>query len=195
MSVTETLAAYVAGSKLDAIARDVRDEAKRAIFNYLGCALGGSIEPALSNYFVDTSALAKRYLVETGTNWIRDWTKASAGNVVIISEMTTIEMFSLLNRRVRENSISLQEMTRLQRAFLGHVSFEYLVVLSESPINILARNLVNKHPLRTLDAIQLASAIYARETLGESMTFVCADNQLLQFASVEGFSVDNPNLH
>jgi 2-methylcitrate dehydratase PrpD len=47
MSVTETLAAYVAGSKLDAIARDVRDEAKRAIFNYLGCALGGSIEPAL----------------------------------------------------------------------------------------------------------------------------------------------------
>jgi predicted nucleic acid-binding protein len=149
----------------------------------------------LSNYFVDTSALAKRYLVETGTNWIRDWTKASAGNVVIISEMTTIEMFSLLNRRVRENSISLQEMTRLQRAFLGHVNFEYLVVLSESPINILARNLVNKHPLRTLDAIQLASAIYARETLGESMTFVCADNQLLQFASVEGFSVDNPNLH
>jgi 2-methylcitrate dehydratase PrpD len=47
MSVTEELAAYVVGSKLDSIPRDVRDEAKRAIFNYLGCALGGSIEPAL----------------------------------------------------------------------------------------------------------------------------------------------------
>jgi 2-methylcitrate dehydratase PrpD len=47
MSVTEALAAYVVGSTLEAIPRDVRDEAKRAIFNYLGCALGGSIEPAL----------------------------------------------------------------------------------------------------------------------------------------------------
>lgn len=46
-AVTEALAAYVVGSTYDAIARDVRLEAKRAIVNYLGCALGGSIEPAL----------------------------------------------------------------------------------------------------------------------------------------------------
>jgi 2-methylcitrate dehydratase PrpD len=47
MSVTEALADYVVASRLEGIPRDVRDEAKRAIFNYLGCALGGSIEPAL----------------------------------------------------------------------------------------------------------------------------------------------------
>jgi 2-methylcitrate dehydratase PrpD len=47
MSVTETLAAYVVNSRFDAIPQDVRDEAKRAILNYFGCALGGSIEPAL----------------------------------------------------------------------------------------------------------------------------------------------------
>jgi 2-methylcitrate dehydratase PrpD len=47
MSVTQALAEYVTHSTLEAIPRDVRDEAKRAIFNYLGCALGGSIEPAL----------------------------------------------------------------------------------------------------------------------------------------------------
>jgi len=47
MSVTEALADYVVASRLEAIPRDVHDEAKRAIFNYLGCALGGSIEPAL----------------------------------------------------------------------------------------------------------------------------------------------------
>jgi 2-methylcitrate dehydratase PrpD len=45
--VTESLAAYVVGSRYDAIPRDVRNEAKRAIVNYLGCALGGAIEPAL----------------------------------------------------------------------------------------------------------------------------------------------------
>jgi 2-methylcitrate dehydratase PrpD len=47
MSVTEALATYVVDSKLETIPRDVQDQAKRAIFNYLGCALGGSIEPAL----------------------------------------------------------------------------------------------------------------------------------------------------
>ncbi len=47
MSVTEALAEYVVASELEAIPRNIQDEAKRAIFNYLGCALGGSIEPAL----------------------------------------------------------------------------------------------------------------------------------------------------
>lgn len=46
-SVTETLAAYVVESRLEAIPDDVQAESKRAILNYLGCALGGSIEPAL----------------------------------------------------------------------------------------------------------------------------------------------------
>jgi 2-methylcitrate dehydratase PrpD len=47
MSVTETLAAYVVNSELDAVPQDVCDEAKRALLNYLGCALGGSIEQPL----------------------------------------------------------------------------------------------------------------------------------------------------
>ncbi|MDX1562057.1 MAG: MmgE/PrpD family protein, partial [Gammaproteobacteria bacterium] len=46
-SPTLTLATYVADSTLDRIPEPIRNEAKRAIHNYLGCALGGSIEPAL----------------------------------------------------------------------------------------------------------------------------------------------------
>lgn len=47
MSVTRELAEYVAENDLAAIPYDVRHEAKRALLNYLGCALGGSVEPAL----------------------------------------------------------------------------------------------------------------------------------------------------
>jgi 2-methylcitrate dehydratase PrpD len=47
MSVTERLAAWVVDNEFAAIPRDVRVEARRALVNYLGCALGGSIEPAL----------------------------------------------------------------------------------------------------------------------------------------------------
>jgi 2-methylcitrate dehydratase PrpD len=50
-SPTAALAAFVTGSAWDAIPADVRDEAKRAILNYLGCALGGSVEPALDTVY------------------------------------------------------------------------------------------------------------------------------------------------
>ena len=46
-SPTRALAAYVADSTPDAIPAGIRAEAARAILNYLGCALGGSVEPAL----------------------------------------------------------------------------------------------------------------------------------------------------
>jgi len=46
-SPTRQLAAWVTETPADAIPQGIRDEARRAILNYLGCALGGSIEPAL----------------------------------------------------------------------------------------------------------------------------------------------------
>jgi len=47
MSATRSLAEYVVESDYAKIPEDVRAEAKRALLNYLGCALGGSVEPAL----------------------------------------------------------------------------------------------------------------------------------------------------
>src|SRR5690606_8168422 len=47
MSATRSLARYVVESDYAAIPEDVRAEAKRALLNYLGCAIGGSTEPAL----------------------------------------------------------------------------------------------------------------------------------------------------
>src|SRR6185436_8896944 len=47
MSETKALATYIVESRLDAIPADVRHEARRAIVNYVGCALGGSGHPAM----------------------------------------------------------------------------------------------------------------------------------------------------
>jgi 2-methylcitrate dehydratase PrpD len=55
MSATEALASYVVSNQQNDIPIDIRDQAKRALINYVGCALGGSIEPALS-VAVDTLA-------------------------------------------------------------------------------------------------------------------------------------------
>jgi 2-methylcitrate dehydratase PrpD len=47
MSETEALASYVVNNQLDDIPMDVRHEARRAIVNYMGCALGGAPHPAM----------------------------------------------------------------------------------------------------------------------------------------------------
>jgi 2-methylcitrate dehydratase PrpD len=47
MSETKILASYVVETHLDHIPPDVRHEARRAVLNYVGCALGGSRHPAV----------------------------------------------------------------------------------------------------------------------------------------------------
>jgi 2-methylcitrate dehydratase PrpD len=47
MSETRILASYVTDTRLEDIPQDVRHEARRAIVNFMGCAVGGSAHPAL----------------------------------------------------------------------------------------------------------------------------------------------------
>ena len=49
MSVTEILASFVVENHLEDIPTNTYDEAKRALVNYMGCAIGGANEPALEN--------------------------------------------------------------------------------------------------------------------------------------------------
>jgi 2-methylcitrate dehydratase PrpD len=47
VSETQVLASYVTLGRLDDIPQDVRHEARRAIVNYIGCAVAGSAHPAV----------------------------------------------------------------------------------------------------------------------------------------------------
>src|SRR4249920_589100 len=47
MGATAELAAYIVSTRLAEIPPDVRHEAHRALLNYVGCAVGGSGEPAV----------------------------------------------------------------------------------------------------------------------------------------------------
>jgi len=149
----------------------------------------------LTTYFVDTSALVKYYLAEVGSRWIHSMINPSAGNVIVVCELTPIEIFSTFERRVREQTITRTNLQILQTAFITDYETKFLSIELENAILIQARNLVTKYPLRPPDAIQLACALDATTTLNVPITFLCADNDLLSAAVAEGFTVDNPNLH
>jgi predicted nucleic acid-binding protein len=86
-------------------------------------------------------------------------------------------------------------MTPLGNAFLLHAEREYLTVPLDSRVLAQARTLVGRYPLRTLDAIQLASAQTAGAILSEPVTFISSDRNLLAAASAEGLPTVDPLIH
>jgi hypothetical protein len=63
-----------------------------------------------------------------------------------------------------------------------------LVELSRGVV-LRARALLLRHPLRSGDAIQLASALFLQEALGEPVRFAAYDQRLLTAAAAEGLTV------
>jgi hypothetical protein len=53
-------------------------------------------------YFLDSSALVKRYVPEPGTAWVRTITTPSADNTVLVAQMIPAEVISGVWRRVRK---------------------------------------------------------------------------------------------
>jgi uncharacterized protein len=149
----------------------------------------------LSAFFVDTSAFAKRYIVETGSAWMRSWILQRYRHDIFVSRLSVVEFSSVLARRVRQGLLAAAQVQRVQKNFNHHLRTQYEVVEIEFDILRAARTLLFRHPLRTLDAIQLASALHTQQLLKLPLTFITADKNLLTAASSEGFGTDDPNAH
>lgn len=149
-------------------------------------------------YYADTSVLVKRYVTERGSLWVRALMRSAAGNTISTAQISLIEIYSALNRRVREHTITPWRYTRLSVLLNHHWALQYVVVLPTASLIDMARQLVERHPLRAYDAVQLASALHARQTMPASAAspiFLCADIRLRSAAHAEGFVTDDPNLH
>ncbi len=53
----------------------------------------------MTELFFDTSGLAKRYVAETGSTWVKNICLPASGNLIFIAEITTIEITSAIVRR------------------------------------------------------------------------------------------------
>jgi uncharacterized protein len=80
----------------------------------------------VSYFFVDTSALAKRYTPEVGTQWLLTWVEPVFGHTIAIAEITTVEMVSVLARHTREGKLSQSSAEALQEQFFLHAKSDYL---------------------------------------------------------------------
>ena len=81
----------------------------------------------MSLYFLDNSALVKRYVTETGSNWVRALTDPAMRNPLIIARITWVEVLSALTRREREGSISSDIVARAIRTFGYDLDMQYQI--------------------------------------------------------------------
>ena len=148
-------------------------------------------------YFLDTSALAKRYLPETGSSWLLSILDDPTCSVAI-SAVASVELASALAGAGRRGEITTEQQDTQYRQFIADAG--ELDVLDVSK-ELLARSSdlllgAGAVALRSLDAIQLASAIWWSERLNANNmgrgVFVVADRRLREAASALGLPVDNP---
>ncbi len=100
-------------------------------------------------YFLDTSALLKRYVEEEGSEYIRQLlTRPDLS--FHQSFLTPLEMTSALYRRHRGGLLSNQELVD-SNAYTAHTQDRYATILHSNSLMTLAASLIARHPLRTLD--------------------------------------------
>ena len=115
---------------------------------------GGSLLIA----YLDASALVKRYVEETGSATVR---RVLTSPAVTTSRLSEVEIASALARRCREGTLSRHERDRALAAIPRDVASLYVVDLT-AEVTRTSLALLARHPLRTGDAIQLASCLYLR---------------------------------
>lgn len=149
-------------------------------------------------YFMDSSAMVKRYVNEIGSAWVASLLSAGAGNLIHLSRLAEVEVISALARRERAGTLSAGAAAVAMGQFLSDLVGRLQVVEIAPPTITHAVVLARTHALRGADAIQLAAALEAinrHVTSGSAVTLVSADAALNSAAAAEGLAADDPNLH
>ena len=136
--------------------------------------------------YLDTSALAKWYLNEPGSEVFVRYIQGL--DVAVISSLTQTEMRSLLARRRRMGELTHELESVVYASFLDDITQGSLQLYSvEDACFAEAVNLISRypeHPLRTLDALHLAVARH-----WEVETLATADAVMAGAAVSMGFAV------
>lgn len=142
------------------------------------------------SFFIDTSALFKRYQPEQGTELVCKILEES-GQPVFISSISIIEIVSNLKRLFEIDRITSEEQFRQQRAFfyqdINNLGITILDVTAEDIIK--ADTLIMKRYMKPIDSIQMAIALNLEH---DDLTFVSSDQRLCIIAEIEGFAILNP---
>ncbi len=146
----------------------------------------------MSCYFLESTAFAKLFVQEPGTDALIRLMEAVEDNRKLIAACAPLEVYAAIRKRERAGDISREdaaaalEILRLEAARMVQEPLNPAVLEA-------ARQLLDRSTLRWPDALQLGAALVARDMFqGTEIVFVSASPQLLEVAKAEGFHALDP---
>lgn len=131
--------------------------------------------------FFDSSAFAKRYVDEEGSDAVQEL--CAQADSLVLSVLCLPEIVSALNRSVRERRITPAQYAAAKRRLLEDAGDAEIVNLTPDVV-ALAVKLLEAHPLRAMDALHLACAERTKAKL-----FVSGDHRQTAAARQRGMNV------
>lgn len=150
-----------------------------------------------NSFYMDASALAKRYIPELGSALVDEILDKAPGNRIYVLNVGAGEVVSIL---VRKKNAGVISSARFSQAL---VDFE-LEIVQSSDVNTLPVGnrlattsfpMIVAHSINSTDAITLNSALAIAQSLrgqGDDLVLVASDERLLRAAQAEGLATFNP---
>ena len=151
----------------------------------------------MATYFLDSSALVKRYVQETGSSWAQAITDPTAGHNIFIVRLTLVEITSAITRRGRGGTIPLGDVATILGQFRGKPPEDLSSWMSHPPSSTTRPGSPSDTPSVPMTRSSLPPGLdLQQQSLAAgrgSMTFLSADIELNLAAAREGLAVDDPN--
>ena len=147
----------------------------------------------MASYYLETSALVKLYVREPGTDKMLGLARTCGPRKMTVLALSRVEFRAAIRRRERSGDIEAAISHALRARFDSHWEQQFLIQPVTEMVLADAALLIDKHPLRAYDAVQLAGCLVFRARTGpEPVVFVSADHDLLGAAENEGVTVLDP---
>lgn len=147
-------------------------------------------------FFLDTSALAKRYVDELGSDMVSGLLSADPPNICYLADAASPEMIAELARRASGPLDADESLAQVASSFRRHWQEQYRRIELEPRVIERAMVLAGRYRLRGYDAVHLAAALELAEGLQvldlSPLVFVSADTEQLAAAVAESLEILNP---
>lgn len=131
--------------------------------------------------FLDTSAFAKRYVAEPGSDKVS--ALCQQADSLVVSVICLPELVSTLSRLVREKRISKAAYLKLKADVMADLADVDICQMTPEVLTSVV-SLLELHPLRALDALHVACALACKPEV-----FVSADHRQLSAAHKAGLKI------
>jgi len=143
-------------------------------------------------YFLESTAFAKLFVQEAGTDAIISLMEAVEDNRKLISASSPLEVHAAIRRRERAGDLTAERAAEAIDVLRQESSRMVQEPLNPAVLES-ARQLLDRAALRWPDALQLAAAMVARDMFRDTeIHFISASKVLLEAAAAEGFRTVDP---